>query len=161
MNATYTAALVIARDSVRMMKECLQDLTDEAVDWSPRPGMNPVSVLVTHAVTSTRFFARCGAGHPGSIAAYRAGDRAASFEASGGTINDYLDMLTGLEDELARLFAGADDSPLEAKVEWPDEDPSLHLTGVECLFRAFAHFREHVGHAQSLHDLWLAEHAAV
>jgi len=161
MNATYAAALAIARESIGMMKDTIAEFSDEALDWRPREGMNPVSVLVTHSVTSTRFFARCGAGQPGSILAYRTGDRAASFAAAGGTVASYLQMLTSLEGELAELFAAARDSDLKATIAWPGEDPSLDLTGAECLFRAIGHLREHVGHAQALHDLWLAEHAAV
>jgi len=159
MNATYAAALAVSRESIAAMKRTLADLPDEALDWRPAEGMNPIAVLASHSVTSLRFFAACGAGRPSSILAYRNGARAASFTARGAPAHHYLQLLDSLEAELTELFSAASDAHLEAPIAWPDEDPSLNLTGAECLFRAIGHFREHLGHAQAAHDLWLSKHA--
>lgn len=160
MNATYAAALAVSRESIAMMRRSLAGLPAEALDWRPAEGMNSIAVLASHAITSMRFFAACGSGRPSSILAYRNGPRAASFAERDGSVDRYLQALDALEAELAELFSAATDADLEAGIAWPDEDPSLNLTGAECLFRAIGHFREHLGHAQSVHDLWLARQPA-
>lgn len=160
MNATYAGALAVSRESIAMMRRTLAALPPEALDWRPAGGMNSIAVLASHAATSLRFFAACGAGRPSSILAYRNGPRAASFTETGSSAERYLQALDSLEAELVELFSTANEADLEARIAWPDEDPSPNLTGAECLFRAIAHFREHLGHAQSVHDLWLAREPA-
>ena len=66
-----------------MLRDAIDGLPDEAADWRPVPRTNSAAVLVIHSITSTRFWLRNGSSAPGSIARYRAEERARSFEAWG------------------------------------------------------------------------------
>lgn len=157
MDRTCAAALAITRESLEMFRAALRGLPDEAMAWSPAPGMNPLSVLVAHTCSSLRFFVAAGVGQVGSLQAYREGPRAASFAETGWDVERALEELDALESGLAALLTAAPVSALDATISWP-EDPSIAMTGAEALFRSVGHLREHVGHAQVMRDLWLAEH---
>lgn len=140
-----------------MFRAALRGLPDEAMAWSPAPGMNPLSVLVAHTCSSLRFFVAAGVGQVGSLQAYREGTRAASFAEAGWDVGRALEELDALESGLAALLTSAPASALDATISWA-EDPSLAMTGAEALFRSVGHLREHVGHAQVMRDLWRAAH---
>lgn len=140
-----------------MFREALTALPDEAADWSPVSGGNTAVVLVTHSITSTRFWIGNGSGQQGSMARYRAEERAPSFEARGLTIAVLAARIDAFAAEAEQILASGDAASLEAIIDWRAEDPAEPLrTGVEALLRAVAHLREHVGHMQLMRDLWLA-----
>jgi len=157
METTHAAALAVIRQSMEMFREALRDLPDEAMDWTPAPGMNPLSVLVAHNCSSLRFFAGCGAGRTGSIGEYRAGARAEAFRASGMKVAAALQECDAAESDVAALLQAAGPADLEATIRWPEE-PAIVMSGAEALFRSVGHLREHVGHAQAMRDLWFAGH---
>ncbi len=157
METTHAAALAVIRQSIEMLREALRGLPDEVMDWTPAPGMSPLSVLVAHSCSSLRFFAGCGAGRTGSIGEYRASARAQAFQTSGMTTAAALQECDGVEASMVELLSAASVSNLEAAIRWPEE-PALAMTGAEALFRSVGHLREHVGHAQLMRDLWMASH---
>lgn len=156
MTPTHTAALHVARDSFAMLRQTLDGLPVEALDWSPAPGvMNSLGVLIVHSLTASQFLIGLGAGRMTSLTEYRAGERAASFASKGLTVSTHLTKVDAMEAVIANLLESGTEAHLAAWIHFP-EDASFAKSGVQCVIHGVAHLREHVGHAQALHDLWLA-----
>ncbi len=135
------------------LRELLQGLPLEALDWRPWDGANSLSVLVLHSVSSTRFWLKAAAGDAPSLAAYREGPRADAFAARGLSVDQLVTSLDELRRELPALVARLSEDSLAAMLRWP-EDPSLSLTGADALVRAYGHLREHLGQAELTRDAW-------
>ncbi len=156
MTPTHQAALNVTRDSLAMLRDTLSGLPDEAMDWSPAPGvMNPLGVLIAHSLTASKFLLAAGCGKAGSLVEYRASERTPAFATAGLTAAQLAERIDAALPPLRALLESGTQGHLEAWVDFP-EDPSFAKSGAQCLVHATAHLREHVGHAQALHDLWLA-----
>ncbi len=158
MDTTYAAAQLITDVSLSMLRDAVAGLPDRAVQWKPLPNTSSLNVLVVHSITSARFFLGCGAGKKTSRRQYLEAGRVVAFESKGATTAQLLEAIDEATVEFRHLLGHAPPGALTAVVEWPDEYPDDAFTGVECLFRAIGHLREHVGHAQLMRDLWLAAH---
>ncbi len=160
MTPTHSGVLQVTRESLGMIRAAVQDLPEDALDWKPLPNANSAAVLVAHAVTATRFFLRAGSGNVGSLVEYRATERAEAFRTAGRSKAALLEMLAAFSTEAETIVAAGTEEHLRAPVSMPSND---NLTvpdrnGAGTLFAAIGHLREHVGHLQLMHDLWLAEH---
>jgi hypothetical protein len=113
-------------------------------------------------VTSSRFFLRAGSGTVGSIAEYRAGERAEAFRTRGLSKQQLLDMLDAFSHEAETILSAGTEDHLSAPVSMPTDDglPVPDRNGAGTLMAAIGHLREHVGHCQLMHDLWLAQNRA-
>lgn len=151
MTPAHQAALNIARDSFDMLRASVTELPDEALSWSPAEGMNSISVLVAHSLVATRFLFGLGCGVPRDFQTYRANERAEAFVDTAKTVKALLAELDGAFADLERLCAAGTEEDLMRESTTMDTAP-----GLQFLMHALAHLREHVGHAQALHDLWLA-----
>lgn len=152
---THAAALVVARDSLRMLRAALDGMPPEMADWAPAPNTNSVNVLVAHSIAATRFFMGLGCGRPGSITQYRREDRARAFEARGSTPVQMMAAVEAFSRELEDMLAGGSPADLERVNTWRDEgETEIEPSGMEALFRAVGHLREHVGQVQLMRDLW-------
>ncbi|MEO9256492.1 MAG: DinB family protein [Tepidiformaceae bacterium] len=157
MTPTHAAALQVARESFAMLRTAVDGLPDAAADWIPAPGTNSVAVLTAHCVTGARFFYAVSSGTKGSLTGYRAGERSASFASRTAKIPDLLVLIDSFQPELEAILAKGDAASLEARTSWPTEDPGEpERSGLDWLFRATGHLREHVGQAQLNRDLWNA-----
>ncbi len=156
MTPTHAAALQVASESFAMLTAALDGVPDEAAGWMPAPATNPLAVLVTHSVTSARFWLGAGAGKTGSMRSYQQNERSASFSVHGDRIADLVALVRRFQPELEAILSEGTATSLEATVSF-DTD-SLARSGVECLFHGLAHLREHTGQAQLMRDLWLAAH---
>jgi hypothetical protein len=160
MTSTHSGVLQVTRESLAMIAAAVKDLPEEALDWKPLPSANSAAVLAAHAVTATRFFLRSGSGKPSSIVEYRATERAEAFRTSGVSKDAILEMLKAFSAEAETILRAGTLEHLDATVSMPSND---NLTvpdrnGAGTLFAAIGHLREHLGHLQLMHDLWLAEH---
>lgn len=162
MTPTHSGALQVVRESLAFVRSAIEDLPQEALEWKPLPTANSTTVLVAHAVSATRFFLRAGSGNVGSMAEYRSTERAAAFRATGVAKADLLSILHAFEAEAETILAEGTEAHLSSAVELPVTDgmPVPTRNGAGTLFAAVGHLREHVGHLQVMHDLWLAEHPA-
>lgn len=162
MTPTHEGALQVTRESLRFLRSSIEDVPEEAMDWKPLPGSSSLAVLVVHSITATRFFLRAGSGEAGSLADYRAGERAEAFRTSGIGKEELLAEIAAFWDEAEGVVVGGTEEHLSARVELiaADNLPVPVRNGAGTLFAAIAHLREHVGHVQLMHDLWLAEHPA-
>jgi uncharacterized damage-inducible protein DinB len=157
MTPTHAAALKVAQESFATLRTAIAELPDGAANWVPAPNTNSVAVLTTHCVTAARFFYSEGSGTRGSIAAYRAGERSAAFATQNATIADLIALIDAFQPELEAILSEGDPASLEAGISWPEEDPGEpERSGVDWLFRATAHVREHIGQVQLTRDLWNA-----
>jgi hypothetical protein len=156
MTPTHAAALDVAQESFAMLRTAIEGLPDEAADWAPAPNTNSLAVLTNHCVTASRFFFALGSGTKGSIKDYFAGERATAFKATDGNVAGLLKLIDAFQPELQAILAKGDAANLDARISWPDVPAQPERTGVDWLFRATAHLREHVGQAQLNRDLWLA-----
>ncbi len=159
MTPTHAGALQIVRESLAFLRASVEDLPQEALDWKPLPSANSAAVLVVHSVTATRFFLKAGSGAVGSITDYRANERAAAFRSAGIARADLLSMLDAFDAEAEGILTAGADSDLSNAVTMPTNDglPVPTRSGAGTLFAAIGHLREHVGHVQLMHDLWLAK----
>ena len=158
MTPTHQGTLQITRESLAFLRSAVDDLPQEALDWKPLPSANSATVLVMHSITATRFFLRAGSGHVGSITEYRSGERAEAFRAGNLPKDRLLLLLSEFESEAAGILQAGTESQLSQTVSMPSNDglPVPDRNGAGTLMAAIGHLREHVGHVQLMHDLWLA-----
>ena len=158
MTPTHAGALQIVRESLAFLRASVEDLPQDALDWKPLPTANSATVLVVHSITATRFFLNAGCGTVGSIADYRANERAAAFRARGVEKAELLAMIAAFGSEAESIVSAGTEAHLSATIEMPTNDgmPVPTRSGAGTLFAATGHLREHVGHVQLMHDLWLA-----
>jgi len=140
------------------MRSSISDLPQEALDWRPLPDASSIAVLAIHGITATRFFLRAGSGFEVSLADYRKSQRAPAFETKDVEKSVLLAALTDFEAEAEKILSNGTDAHLAADIVLTANDglPVPVRNGAGTLFAALGHLREHVGHAQMLHDLWLA-----
>jgi hypothetical protein len=146
----------VTRESFTMMRSALEGLPPEALAWKPAADANTISVLVTHSITATRFWMDAGAGRQRSIAEYRAGERAESFRTGGTGAAALQSQIDAYVSEMEAALGTATAADLVRVAAWPDVDDAPTASGYECLHRAIAHLREHVGQVQLTRDLWLS-----
>lgn len=162
MTPTHAGALQITRESLSFLKSAIEDVPQAALEWKPLPAANTLSVLVVHSLTASRFFLRAGCGQVGSMVEYRAGERAAAFRTQGVERTELLRTIDDFSVEAAELLLTGTEANLSATINLPTNDglPVPIRNGAGTLMAAIGHLREHVGHVQLMHDLWLAEHPA-
>lgn len=159
MTPTHAGALQITRESLAFLRSAIEDVPEAALEWKPLPAANSMAVLVVHAITATRFFLRAGSGQVGSMSAYRANERAEAFRTAGVPRQQLLDMIDAFETEAEQIISHGTDADVAGTVSLPTNDnlPVPDRNGAGTLMAAIAHLREHVGHLQLMHDLWLAQ----
>ena len=158
MTETHAGALQVTRESLAFLRAAVDEVPQEALDWRPLPTASSLTVLVAHSLTATRFFLRAGSGEVGSLVEYRANERAEAFRSSGINKAELLKMIANFDLEAATILGEGTEAHLSATIEMPSNDglPIPTRNGAGTLMAAIGHLREHVGHAQLMHDLWLA-----
>lgn len=125
----------------------LDGLPDEALDWSPAPDMNSLTVLVVHVAGATRYWA--GDVAYGDIS-HR--DRAAEFAARGlprEALRQHIDDVLAY---LRARFESATRDSLSDERPAPGRDKTY--TQGWAILHALEHIAVHVGHAQITRQLW-------
>jgi hypothetical protein len=148
-----TAAGEFIRDSVAGLREAVQGLPTDALNWRPAGvGTNPIAVLAVHAMGSTRAWLAVAFGAP-----LPERDRDAEFLT---VAADPAELLAGVD-----RVAGDCRTLLETvEVFEPAADRVSHVrtstgtaevvSGAWALLHAVEHLSEHVGHAQLTRQLW-------
>jgi hypothetical protein len=137
----------------RELEAAFQGLPTEALDWSPGPDMNSLTVLVVHVAGSTRYWVGdVGAQMPSNR------NRASEFQAKG---LDEETLLLRLADN--RTFVrgvlenlSIDDLSIVRTVPGrtlPNGELETFTIG-DTLLHALEHTAVHVGHAQMTRQLW-------
>lgn len=127
------------------IEAALEGLPSDALDWSPKPGINSITVLVVHLTGSQRFlFGEVIGGQD----IHR--DRDAEFRAKGLTSTELgqrlKDNFVYISGELERFIL----ADLERKCMFRTRDVTVGWT----LGHALKHTATHLGHIQMMHDMW-------
>jgi hypothetical protein len=137
----------------REFEATLKGLSTEALDWSPGPDMNSLTVLVVHVAGSTRYWVGdVGAQIPSNR------DRAAEFQAKGLDEETLLLRLTDVRTFVRGVLENLsiDDLSIARTVPGrtlPNGEPETFTVG-DALLHALEHTALHVGHAQMTRQLW-------
>lgn len=125
----------------------LDGLPPEALDWTPGPDTNSLSVLVVHAVGSERYWLR------DVIQRVPSGrDREAEFRAQGRTADELQAILkeaTALAREVLMPLSRA-----EFEVARLSPRDGKQVTAQWALMNTLAHMATHAGHASLTRQLW-------
>jgi hypothetical protein len=144
---TIEAAREIFDESVDHLREAIEGLPAEALDWRPPArDSNPITVLATHGMHSTRWWMTIARGAP-----LPDRDRPSEFVAEVEDTDELLAFVDAFaRDCLARLDPEEpfDDGAMRAV---PDDDP---VSSAWALLHALEHLREHVAQAQLTRQLW-------
>ncbi len=127
------------------VENALEGLTPEALDWSPKPGVNSITVLVVHLTGSQRFlFGEVIGGQD----IHR--DRDAEFLAKGLAPDELKqrlsDNLTYITDILEPLTL----ADLESKRMFRTRERTVGWV----IGHALKHTATHLGHIQVMRDMW-------
>ncbi len=156
---THEATLDVIRDSLKWLRESLDGMPAQAVNWTPGEGTNSVAVLIRHALPSTVFWVRSGSGEYPSSRAYTAEERTPAFEATGETRQSLLRRVDEAERRIEATLRAGTEAHLAAQVVMDDEPDEPPMSGAKCLVHAASHLREHAGQAALTRELWLARAA--
>jgi uncharacterized damage-inducible protein DinB len=147
MHTAYEAILDRLDELHRSIRETLNDLPAEALDWSPAPEMNSLSVLIVHLAGAERYWV--GDVVQG-IPSFR--DRDAEFRAKGLSAGALAQRITDLESYERLVLGNLDLASLEEERISPRD--GRRTTVAWALSHALEHTAIHVGHIQILSQLW-------
>jgi hypothetical protein len=143
MSGGASATLIaLFRQVHQQLRDQLDGLEDDALNWVPMPGANSIATIVAHLVGSEAETLRCVAG----VACER--DRAAEFVASTLARQDVLLLLDGADDLIAELEPRIDGSRMAAEFPLPTLPAHDVRPGLSWLIGNYGHAREHVGQIQ-------------
>jgi hypothetical protein len=134
--STVAALYGMVHDKLR---DVIEGLDDEALNWSPGPEMNSIAVLVTHTLGSeldTLHRVR-------AIEADR--DRDAEFAVTGATRAELLAALDRADERLAEHAAAITEDDLASRRKGVR---SQEQSGLYWLLFNYGHAREHLGHVE-------------
>jgi len=140
----YSARL---QERVASLDDVIQGLSQEAVNWSPGPGLNSLAVLLTHVAASIRY----------TIGDVIAGEPSGRVRDNEFKVSDIPPEI--LHQRLANALAYALGVVAKIRPEELGEDRfspqhSQHFTVAMTLLRTLDHVTEHLGHAGITRLLW-------
>ncbi|HEY6073501.1 MAG TPA: DUF664 domain-containing protein [Anaerolineales bacterium] len=147
MEKLFEEYLALLRDCHNGILKALDGLPMEALDWSPGPEMNSLSVLVFHTTGSERYWI-------GDVAMDESSnrDRAAEFAVRGVTTEVLKkrldDALAYAREALGRLSIG------DLGASRMDKPNGRTVTVAWAVLHALEHASVHLGHIQITRDLW-------
>jgi hypothetical protein len=147
MLKTYEALLDRFDELHRAIREALDGMPREALDWIPGPEMNSMSVLIMHLTGAERYWVGdVVRGEP----SFR--DREAEFRAKDLGHDPLRQRLTDLQSYEKGVFESMGLAQLEEERVSPRD--GRKYTVAWALSHALEHTAMHVGHIQILSQLW-------
>ncbi len=150
----YVDYMDILADLHSQIEEAVADLPAEALDWSPGPEMNSITVLVVHLTGAERYWIGDVAGQDPS-----GRERAAEFRSSGLSAPALIARLTASRAHAQGVLSHLrlDDLAQDrSSVRHPDRSFTVSF----CLLHTLEHTGQHLGHIQMVRQLYLAQHPA-
>jgi hypothetical protein len=141
-NDVTRTLIELFRQVHRQLRDELDGVDDDALNWVPVTGANYIATIVTHLLGSEAETLRCVAG----ITCER--DRDAEFVASTLTSRDIRLLLENADELLAELEPRIDGSRLVAEFPLPTLADDDLRPGMTWLIGNYGHAREHVGQIQ-------------
>lgn len=145
MDATVTAITDLYRSVHRQLRDIVQDMDDDELNWSPGPDMNSVAVLVTHTLGSeldTLLFVRGLTGDR---------DRDSEFQSKAANAADLIAAIDRADALLAEHAEGITGEDLASTRTRPEREPQI---GLHWLINNYGHAREHLGHVHLTRQLY-------
>ena len=121
------------------LRDELNGLDENALNWVPTRGANSISTVVIHLVGSEAETLRCVAGLPCER------DREAEFVGSKLTMGEVLDLIDGADDLVAATTPRIDPDRLSSIFALPTLPAEEVRTGLTWLVGNYGHAREHLG----------------
>jgi uncharacterized damage-inducible protein DinB len=134
-------------DLIERIDGIFSDLPMEALDWTPDPALNTMTVLVVHTMGALRYWV---VQMLGGEDVQR--DREAEFDAQGYSKSDLHDLLKETQEQVTAALDGLSMDALNDKQYSP-----LHkdyFLGRFALAHALEHTALHVGHMEITRELW-------
>ena len=134
------AATDILEGSLAAMREAIAGTPRDALNRPPTDGANPIAVLVTHAMHSTRWWLSTATHAP-----MPARDRPSEFTATASSVDELLSFFDGMAADCRTILRSSPTFDAGALREDDHDEP---VTAGWALLHALEHLGEHVGHAQ-------------
>ncbi len=143
------------REQHQVMRELIQGVDTEALNWSPGPEMNSLAVLYAHLLDAERFLLAVALGETIQR------DRAAAFRYQAPDTAMLLQLIDSVEAEsLARVDRLTEEDL--ATVRTPAGDRlNRRFPGIWWVLHAIEHNREHIGQAMLTRQLYEQRSARV
>lgn len=125
----------------------LADFPPEALDWSPGPEMNSVTVIITHLTGAERFWlGDVAAGEPSGRT------RSTEFEVKNLSAADLSARLAASLDYARNVLSHFTLDDLARECTEPHHGKTFTVGW--CLLHVLEHTAEHTGHIQLMRQLW-------
>ncbi len=152
-DAMLASAAYVLRDDIKELRDAVEGLPDEALNWKPAgDDTNSVAVLVTHVMHSTRSWISTAVGAP-----LPDRDRDSEFRTAGERTSDLLALLDDFGAQILALVNGAGDVDWAANRKThmrPDPELPDYVPAAFALLHAIEHFGQHVAHVSLTRQLW-------
>jgi hypothetical protein len=130
------------------LRDEINGLDANALNWKPTAGANSISTIITHLVGSEAETLRCVAGLPSGR------DRGAEFVGRELTMGEVLELLDGADDLVRAVIPHLDPGRLKSVFALPTMPTEEVRSGLTWLVGNYGHAREHVGHIQLTKQLY-------
>lgn len=147
MEPFATAFVERLHDLVKGFDNAIEGLSPEALDWSPGPEMNSITVLATHAAAAVRYLIGdvVGGDPSGRV-------REQEFRTRGVDGEQLRQRFAEVVEHSEMIVAKLTTADLGKENYSPQHD--RNFTVAWSLFRALDHLSEHMAHAQLTRLLW-------
>ncbi len=133
------------------LRDELDGLEVDALNWVPTRGANSISTVITHLVGSEAETLLCVAGLPCER------DRAAEFVGQKLTMDGVLELIDEADDLVAAVTPRIEADRLMSVFALPTLPAGEVRSGLTWLIGNYGHAREHLGHIQLAKQLYHAE----
>jgi hypothetical protein len=148
---TIEAARELFDEAFGQFRDAIEGLSAEALAWRPpAEDTNPITVLATHGLHSTRWWLTIARGAP-----LPDRDRPSEFVAETGSAEELLSFTDRMVSDCRARLDPAEPFDAGAERSVPDDEP---VTSAWALLHALEHLREHVAQAQLTRQLWDRQH---
>ena len=144
------AILTLFAQLLSRLRDELEGLDGDALNWVPTLGANSIATIVTHLVGSESETLRCVAGLPSDR------DRELEFEGKEVTANEVLALLDAADALIGEAAPRIDATRLQETIALPTL-PAEMGSGLTWLVGNYGHACEHLGHLQLTKQLYLAK----
>jgi hypothetical protein len=149
-----SAVIALFHQAHDQLRDEVNGLDTNALNWVPTAGANSISTIITHLVSSEAETLRCVAG----LTCER--DREAEFVGKELTMGQVLDLIDRADDLITAVTPRVDPDRLRSVFALPTLPVEELRSGLTWLIGNYGHAREHVGHIQLTKQLYQAEQSS-
>ena len=147
MSLFYAEYLERLNELHQDVAQSIEDLSPEALDWDPGPGMNSLAVLVTHLCGAQRYWIGDVVGQDPSGRM-----RSTEFQVSGSSAQELAGLLERTLAHSEKILGSLVLADLDDYRQSPRDGQDYSVAW--CLAHALEHTALHLGHIQIGRQLW-------